>query len=99
MTLIFGDRQNGLRICRGCGCDDNHACVTEDGPCAWVLLDFAIDAKSEISGDFWSPLGRFSVEPLPFGVCSACADRVGWDMRELATMNIGDLEFGEEEAA
>ena len=29
----------GWRTCRGCGCDDNHACVTAAGPCAWVLLD------------------------------------------------------------
>jgi len=28
-----------LRICRGCGCDDNHACITDDGPCAWALID------------------------------------------------------------
>lgn len=27
------------RICRGCGCTDDHACATEDGPCSWVLLD------------------------------------------------------------
>ena len=39
MMLIIGDRPEGLRTCRGCGCDDNHACITEDGPCAWVLLD------------------------------------------------------------
>lgn len=25
-----------IRVCRGCGCDDNHACL---GGCAWVLLD------------------------------------------------------------
>jgi hypothetical protein len=25
-----------LRYCRGCGCDDDHACV---GGCAWVLVD------------------------------------------------------------
>jgi len=28
-----------IRTCRGCGCDDNHACVTELGACCWVLLD------------------------------------------------------------
>jgi hypothetical protein len=28
-----------LRICRGCGCTDDHACP---GGCSWVLLDFAI---------------------------------------------------------
>ncbi len=29
------------RICRGCGCTDDHACITDDGPCSWVLLDIA----------------------------------------------------------
>lgn len=28
-----------LRTCRACGCDDQHACFTEDGACSWVLLD------------------------------------------------------------
>ena len=28
-----------VRTCRGCGCDDHHACITAEGPCAWVLLD------------------------------------------------------------
>jgi hypothetical protein len=35
--ILFGPRN--LRTCRGCGCDDDHACVTADGACAWVLLD------------------------------------------------------------
>ena len=25
--------------CRLCGCNDDVACVTVDGPCRWVLLD------------------------------------------------------------
>jgi len=25
-----------MRKCRVCGCDDLHACWTEDGPCYWV---------------------------------------------------------------
>jgi hypothetical protein len=37
MTVIIG-RKN-LRTCRGCGCDDDHACETETGPCSWTLLD------------------------------------------------------------
>jgi hypothetical protein len=28
-----------VRTCRGCGCDDNHACIAGDDPCHWVLLD------------------------------------------------------------
>lgn len=28
-----------LRTCRGCGRDDDHACITVDGPCGWALLD------------------------------------------------------------
>jgi hypothetical protein len=27
------------RICRGCGCTDDHACIADDGPCSWVLFD------------------------------------------------------------
>lgn len=38
MTLLFADRQEVV-VCRGCGCDDNHACVTDEGPCSWALLD------------------------------------------------------------
>jgi len=28
-------------VCRGCGCDDNHACIDPDTgePCSWALLD------------------------------------------------------------
>lgn len=25
-----------IRRCRGCGCTDRAACLTEDGPCHWV---------------------------------------------------------------
>jgi hypothetical protein len=58
----------GRRVvtCRGCGCNDNHACVdVESGaPCCWVLLDVEI-----------TPRG---VEPLASGVCSACAADLDW---------------------
>jgi hypothetical protein len=30
------------RICRGCGCTDDRACITPAGPCAWVLMDVEI---------------------------------------------------------
>jgi hypothetical protein len=104
MTIIFGGRPNGLRMCRGCGCDDNPACVDARGnACAWVLLDFTIDVAGpapHCDGSYWRPqLGQLSVEQLPTGVCSACADRIGWDMRELATMGIGDLDLGDAEEA
>jgi hypothetical protein len=59
--------------CRGCGCDDNHACMTGDGPCRWVLLD--LDA--------------------PTGVCSACAELLGWDQRFFARL----YDDADEEAA
>lgn len=26
----------GGAICTGCGCTDDHACITEHGPCSWV---------------------------------------------------------------
>lgn len=37
-VVIIGGRTL-LRTCRGCGCDDDYACETPDGPCSWVLLD------------------------------------------------------------
>lgn len=62
----------GLRTCRGCGCDDNHACTTEitqrqalamglpamtrQVACCWVLLD----------------------AETPTGICSACAIEMDW---------------------
>jgi len=67
---ILGRRSPDLRTCRGCGCDDTHACI--EG-CSWVLLD--IDT--------------------PTGVCSVCAEAVGWDPRVLAQVQPGDLEMVE----
>ena len=77
MTVIIGGRPDGSRFCRGCGCDDDHACVTDDGPCAWALLDVM----------------------MPTGVCTACADRLGWNMRAMATIGIGHIDLEDEEAA
>jgi hypothetical protein len=37
MTHILGKKSE--RMCRGCGCTENDACVTEDGPCSWLLFD------------------------------------------------------------
>jgi hypothetical protein len=72
-----------IRTCRGCGCDDNHACIVtvhdgegrpiEDRPCAWVLLDVA----------------------EPMGICSACAEELRWDPRAMAEIR----PVGEEEDA
>lgn len=61
-----------IRTCRGCGCTDNNACVTEitqeqaigmglpamtrQVACCWVLLDIE----------------------TPTGVCSVCANELGW---------------------
>jgi hypothetical protein len=41
MTHPLDPRAGALmpRFCRGCGCDDNHACMTPDGPCSWALHD------------------------------------------------------------
>ena len=33
---IIGARRLTVFTCRGCGCDDNHACP---GGCSWTLLD------------------------------------------------------------
>lgn len=32
---------NGKRLCRGCGCTDDRACISFGEPCTWVLLDIA----------------------------------------------------------
>ena len=66
-----------LRTCRGCGCDDDHACLTSDGPCSWVLLDIS----------------------QPTGVCSVCAEDLGWHPRALATVGRSGLDDFDEEAA
>ena len=36
-------KNEGIAICIGCGCDDNHACWDDarDNPCCWVRLDRA----------------------------------------------------------
>jgi hypothetical protein len=39
MRSRHDQRAAALRLCRGCGCDDDHACMTPDGPCSWTLLD------------------------------------------------------------
>lgn len=83
------------RTCRGCGCDGE--LIARDARAAgqpariaqrWVLLDFAIDVDDR---------GRLFVEPLPTGVCSACAAAICWDARHLACMALADA--GHEDAA
>lgn len=39
MTHIFGENKPPERMCRCCGCTEANACVTDAGPCAWILLD------------------------------------------------------------
>ena len=87
MARILISRHRERNVCRGCGCDDDHACVGivagPDGalspqrPCHWVLLDIGTTT----------------------GVCSACAWRCGFDPRALATMGTGFLDREDEEAA
>lgn len=31
-----------LASCIGCGCDDMHACVGDQGPCSWIVVDYQI---------------------------------------------------------
>jgi predicted amidophosphoribosyltransferase len=57
-----------LRICRGCGCHDLHACP---GGCSWVLFDVDIPSGicSACAQDFnWHP--RAMMEAL----CEAAAE-------------------------
>jgi hypothetical protein len=74
MTILFG-RPRARITCRGCGCDDDHACITPAGPCAWILLDVNITENG-------------NVFQQPSGVCSACAARLGWDPAALATVDL-----------
>lgn len=74
MMFPIAQRSGAVHTCRGCGCDDNHACVmetrvtgaggslTHQQPCWWVLID--VDT--------------------PTGVCSQCAIDVEWDQEALA---------------
>lgn len=32
---------NGKRLCRGCGCTDDRACISFGEACTWVLVDIA----------------------------------------------------------
>ncbi|MEO8101918.1 MAG: hypothetical protein ABI790_05295 [Betaproteobacteria bacterium] len=29
-----------IASCIGCGCHDNHACLTDRGPCHWLRVDY-----------------------------------------------------------
>lgn len=31
-----------IATCIGCGCDDNHACQSDNGPCSWLVMDYDI---------------------------------------------------------
>lgn len=60
-----------VRLCRGCGCDDDHACITEHGPCAWVLLD--IDTPTGICSACAVEMG-FDPQILGAALCPAVAE-------------------------
>ncbi|MGD0585570.1 MAG: ParB/RepB/Spo0J family partition protein [Oryzomonas sp.] len=30
---------SAVATCIGCGCDDNHACAGDGGPCSWIVVD------------------------------------------------------------
>jgi len=38
-TLVEFARHAGVRRCRKCGCTDERACITREGPCYWVAAD------------------------------------------------------------
>lgn len=37
-------------VCRLCGCTNDHACQTKDGPCSWVMEDLCSACVVEIPG-------------------------------------------------
>jgi hypothetical protein len=47
---LLRSARNDRRVCRVCGCDDNHACLTDDGLCYWVEDDLcsACVGKTEV---------------------------------------------------
>jgi hypothetical protein len=57
-----------LRICRGCGCNDNRACP---GGCAWVLLD--IDTPSGICSTCAADM-EWRPDVMGSAVCDAALD-------------------------
>lgn len=68
------------RVCRCCGCTDTNACITPAGTCAWVLLDVAI-----VDG-----AGGARAQPLPTGICSACAEDLDFHPLMLATVGFDE---------
>ena len=54
-----------MRTCRVCGCDDEHACATIEGPCTWVEPDLC---SACVAGG-----------PLKLGADSLAALEAGWD--------------------
>lgn len=37
------------KSCKICGCTENHACVTEKGPCSWILPNLCSACAVELS--------------------------------------------------
>jgi hypothetical protein len=66
------DRQHPARTCRVCGCTDDRACVTDDGPCHWVAPDLC-SACAQHSSD----CALHNGPALPPGPCTCGTDDTG----------------------
>lgn len=80
---------NAIRACIVCGCTDDYACVTGDGPCAWLddrrdlcsACAPAADHVVTMTIDWSKPTGRHHLRSgVHVGRC-AC----GWAHREAKT--------------
>lgn len=56
--------------CRHCGCTDDRACMTEEGPCAWVEPGLC-SACALISPELFAELGRERVLIYSEGAANA----------------------------
>jgi hypothetical protein len=76
MTHILGRKP--LTVCRGCGCDDLHACP---GGCAWFVLDVPPPGEPVQSGVCSSCAVQMSLNPV-------LIDTVGTDAMDDVSLSI-----------
>lgn len=70
--------KNGVRVCRGCGCTDLNACQ----------IEVTTPEGPAIVGCAWVLLDIGA----PSGVCSSCAEALGWQPRLLAMVGLEDID-------
>ncbi|WP_147385224.1 hypothetical protein [Paenibacillus thiaminolyticus] len=63
----------GVGVCKVCGCIEEHACVTENGPCSWANEDEDLCSACVPVVDFYPQ--------MHFYQCSSCKITFGIDAR------------------